>query len=763
MSFRDLARYFYPLRFFTATSIKSGIIPLWNPYIFCGTPHIALQQSVVFYPLSIIYYIFPFDMAFNIFLLVHVAFAGLFTFFLCRRWGFGEPASLVSAVIFMFSGYVVSILNLATTLSSVIWLPLVLLFFDKALTSGNLKDIFLSAIFLGIMFLGGEPSIFYSTLWVMLFYALFFWSSDRRSLDLKKVMIWSAVTIGAGALLSSIQLMPFLELMRLADRTVSFARYEDLTKWSLSLKDTLSFFIPFLARTDFSRGSYWKEQNWVILIYIGVFAMLLAAIAIFLKKDWRTRFLCFIGTLFLFVSYGNNTPFYHLIYKFIPGFKYIRYPVRFLYVTTFAIAILCGAGFGAYSQARRAGSERLNKFFKIVLFILYASSIVFLALHIYRNGLIEAARNFCVKYLDPKKEGGVLFSLVAAIVNAERFLGFFTGGGLILFLGLRLKMRQGTINFAFISLIIADLFTAMPGRQIMLNENILHATTPNIEYLKKDRSLFRFFVSPKTREADIFLEGSTYEEAIYASKDMLSANWPVIYGLYDASGYDSIRLARYSKLMMLVETSGSPSYTKILDILNAKYLVILNKMDSRDYKLVNRGKAYLYENMNVLPRAFLVGSFKVLKDETEIANRFKSKEFDPSKEVILEEEPVLAHSSKLITHNLNERAEIIKYSPNEVIIKATLNSIKFLVLSDTYYPGWKVYVDGRRDKIYVADYMLRAVYLTPGGHIVRFVFDSFSFKVGLCLTVTTLIGILFVLLAKKNNDIILFKRAGISV
>ena len=77
--------------------------------------------------------------------------------------------TLLSSLVFMFSGYIISILNLATTLSSAIWFPLILLFFDKSLSSGRLKDMVFSSTFLAIMFLGGEPSIFYSTIWNVFF------------------------------------------------------------------------------------------------------------------------------------------------------------------------------------------------------------------------------------------------------------------------------------------------------------------------------------------------------------------------------------------------------------------------------------------------------------------------------------------------------------------------------------------------------------------------------------------------------------------
>ncbi len=85
--------------------------------------------------------------------------------------------------------------------------------------------------------------------------------------------------------------------------------------------------------------------------------------------------------------------------------------------------------------------------------------------------------------------------------------------------------------------------------------------------------------------------------------------------------------------------------------------------------------------------------------------------------------------------------DILKYEPNYVEIEAVVGESKFLILSDTYYPGWKAHVDGKIDKIYRADYILRAVYLKPGKHIVKFTYDPFSFKIGMLISAVTCVAV----------------------
>ncbi|MFQ5900630.1 MAG: YfhO family protein, partial [Thermodesulfobacteriota bacterium] len=82
---------------------------------------------------------------------------------------------------------------------------------------------------------------------------------------------------------------------------------------------------------------------------------------------------------------------------------------------------------------------------------------------------------------------------------------------------------------------------------------------------------------------------------------------------------------------------------------------------------------------------------------------------------------------------------ITDYRNNSVILRAVLNRPKILVLSDAYYPGWKVFVDGEERKILKANYVFRAVPLEPGAHDVEFIYDPMSFKVGMYISFITVI------------------------
>ena len=50
----DLAPFLYPNYRFAAESIRQGVIPLWNPHLYSGSPFAADIQSGLFYPINLL-------------------------------------------------------------------------------------------------------------------------------------------------------------------------------------------------------------------------------------------------------------------------------------------------------------------------------------------------------------------------------------------------------------------------------------------------------------------------------------------------------------------------------------------------------------------------------------------------------------------------------------------------------------------------------------------------------------------------------------
>jgi uncharacterized membrane protein YfhO len=77
----------------------------------------------------------------------------------------------------------------------------------------------------------------------------------------------------------------------------------------------------------------------------------------------------------------------------------------------------------------------------------------------------------------------------------------------------------------------------------------------------------------------------------------------------------------------------------------------------------------------------------------------------------------------------------------------------FLVLSDTYFPGWKAYVDGKEERIYRANYAFRAIPIRAGAHKVEFTYKPLSFKLGAVITLLGILGCVGIAFVTKRRGV----------
>ncbi|MCX5701192.1 MAG: YfhO family protein [Candidatus Omnitrophica bacterium] len=746
-SFRDLSRYYYPLRLFAFSQIKDGSFPFWNPYISCGHPILASLQSVILYPMSVVYLIFNFDFAFNFFIILHIFLGGVFFYLLMRELKFLHCSALISAVVFMFAGYLIGVVNLTTTLAAAIWFPLVFLFYIRALNQNKtFLSLVLAAIFLGLMLLGGEPTPLYSTLIILGLYSIAHLLIQRKGF-LRVGLTWVSLVV-IFMLLFSFQILPFWEFVKLSSR--SQGGFEMATQWSFPPRDIINFIMPFFYGSLQFQSEGPMRQDWLLFSYLGILPLVLFFIAFIFRKDKFSMFFRFIFILGLIFVYGRFTPAYEFFYKVIPGFGFIRYPIKFFFISAVAFSFLAGAGWQEYFERITKQDKRFIKFIKSLFICAFIAALIFLLFYQFKDKIFVFINGYLKRFDDIQRARQSLIFFVN-LFNFRRLLVFFILGSLFLFLGAKRKLKLGLIGCVTLGLIFIDLYG---GKNIesnpLVSREVLHKETKNITLLKSDKSLFRVYTSAKMNKENEVLRGEVYETAFENSMDHLTPNRIIEFGIYDARGYESVHNDSFSRLSTLPDTAPLPSSTNILNMLNVKYILTLNEIKDPTCILRNSGSScYLYENKNVLPRAYLVPKYIVLKKELDIANKLKRKDFLPQKQVVIEVEPkpVLSKANKPAG---KESLEIIKYKPNEIIIEVNvLDRPKMLILSDLYYPGWEVFVDGKKDIIYKANFCLRAVQIAPGKHEVRFAYNPISFKIGLSISLTVAFILLIILFVIK--------------
>ena len=326
----DVYRYFAPLTFSIDFFIHNGEMPLWNPLTYCGMPYSGNPQSFLFYPVNLIRSLLVFNptpASSNISLAImyglHFIFMGWCTYLLARAHKLSVIAALTSAVAFIFSAIMVRRMGEYHYITSIAWLPLLMLLLKHMIDSRNFIPKLSYAIFagltLGMSILGGFLQIIYLVGFLPALYALFYfllntdWESAKGSLY-KRVQPWiyngiaMSVVFILGSGIAAIVLLPAWELglHGLRSGTISLGKFSDLWKWT-----PLDFYQKMVMYTGVKYESETIRNS-------GVIALLLAA-AGFTHKRRRDVFM-FAGLyLILFeCSFGPPLPIGGLLEKITP-------------------------------------------------------------------------------------------------------------------------------------------------------------------------------------------------------------------------------------------------------------------------------------------------------------------------------------------------------------------------------------------------------------------------------------------------------------
>jgi len=833
---RDLAPYFIPPRFFWMESLKQWDFPLWNPYQFSGQPFFANPQNAALYPFNGLFFLFPFDIAFNSIILLHFFLAGLFTYLLMRDLKVGSAGSLISGFIWMLGGYLLSVHSLLTILLSVVWTPLIMLFFRRAMISPGIRNEIMTAVFITLSFLGGGIEVVYGNFFVLLIMMIF---SINRG-DFKESLLMATkdvipakagiqasslrkqgtsilragfprIKYGAGLIkpgmanclklisiciirfkslliisilfiiLSAVQLVPFLELWIHSIRGAGIS-FQEATVWSFAPKDILLFFLPDAYGYFLDMKKYWITQCWLKTMYLGGLPFILSLIFFLFPHpdplpegegarrnplryggEGRMRGIGRGPMLFLslmlfslFLSLGQYNPLYPLVFKYVPFFNGIRYPVKFLYIFILCLAITAGLGF---ERIRQFSKERDSKNFKHLLMAFSIFSGFALLFLVLGHGRVE-------QFLKVREIDFPEFNhLSANLYHTKRFFFYLTLFFLLLRVGYEVGWK-GWIKAMLVFFLIADLFGNM-GFYGKEKSAEYFKKTRILEMVASDKEPFRAFSTAKTIALDTpILVGHAIPFDLIKEKHLPSFN--MIFRIHDIWGLDVVRLKRTDELYKRWIATTSISASNLIDLYGVKYVVSvtpiegdprfelvyarLDGLEGNKEDLLKQNTIKLYRNKSPLSRAWLVRDFKVM-DSKKMLLMMTRKNYDPRKEVLLEEE--LPHPDPLPEGEGKKRSplpvgerdrvrghgkvEFISESNNRLSLKVAAKEECILILSDTHYPGWKAFVNGKEEKIHRANYNFRAVSLSRGVHRVEFVYAPLSFKLGAGLSI---IGVL---------------------
>jgi hypothetical protein len=341
-----------PLRAAAARIVLAGSLPLWNPYIFCGMPLHGAAQGGVLFPLNWFYLAFSVPVATNLLMLSTYSLAGLGAYLYARRGGASAAGSLVTGLVWQWSAFMVCQIGHTNVAQTGALMPWVLWAVDGYGSTGRRRRGVLLAALVALQAFAGHQQTFAYTLLLASAYALVM---ARATPEARANYLRSLAFIGAGVLLSAVQILPTFELLRNSPRAA--ATYDFFTSFSMPRRFVLTLFAPFLSgggdgrlfRAPYVGQPFFGEY----VTYVGAAALMLAALAVVLRPDARTKFWAAAALAALALALGRNAPLglYHLIYH-LPVLNLFRVPARHLMEAEFALAVLAGRGLTVLAVAR---------------------------------------------------------------------------------------------------------------------------------------------------------------------------------------------------------------------------------------------------------------------------------------------------------------------------------------------------------------------------------------------------------------------------
>ncbi len=706
-----------PIYEFIKRNLHRGILPLWNPHQACGSTLIGQLEIGMFFPLTLIMYLFPEMYSWDVLILSRLLLGGFLTYWLMRVLRLGRIPALGAAIIFMLSGPMV--LFQYWTVNVDLLTPLLLICLERLIRLGDRRSIAFLATTVALTFLAGHPEhIFLVNVYGFLFFCFRAWSLKKNFNWRKRILPFlGAYTLGISG--AAIALFPFLrnfhsEFWNGHPPGVGLLN-EEIRERIVTL--ALPYFFQRESLTyDFTFAGWWGG-------YLGMFPLALAFLSLFHKHRQGLNYF-FVVLGFLIVSKGYSF-FYINWIGHLPLFDLCRYASHTLHLTAFTTAVAAGLGIRAVIWGK-------NLFRKGLIFSLCLIGIIIAHLLRYQN-----SSHFPI-------------SLQASFVALCLLLLF----QLILFIKDRKLFNRQFLCCLLLFIIFFELFHYILRERSFRFQSF--GKVPYIEFLKK---------SPERNRAyGIFWNFYPNTASGFEIDDL-----GIFFGLIPKRFVSFVehlisdRIFKNDLRPPALRSIPIPSGRPFLDMLNVKYIVAppterLNRIlpafqddnANRQYEIYSH-EVNIYERPTAFPRVFIVHK-AIFQPNTETAfTILKGVQRHLSELAVINAVPLMDIASQLREAPLKDSstAKIIHYSPNKVIVKTFMENPGLLVLSDMYHPDWKVTVNGRPQKIYLTNCLIRSVFLTAGEHEVKFMFQPFSFYLGVVLSAISA-GMIIILLRTKK-------------
>jgi hypothetical protein len=750
-------------------AVAAGCLPLWDPSPSFGQRLLADPGAQVLYPPTWLNLSLHPWTYYSLFAAGHFLLAALGMRALARRWGLSFSAATLAAVLWILSGPFWSLTDLWHHFASAAWMPLVLLAADRACASGRLRDAAAAGLVFGLQILAGSADM--CALTVVTGALVLAWRHGRVS---KGRASWlrlgrtALVLLGTAGLLSAGVWIPALAALH--DATRSEFPMGIRTYWSVHPVSLVELVVPepFLhlpLRSELRAALYENREPLMASLYLGLPGLALAAAALVQRRDtsssepesrgWRGP-LAVASASAVVLALGRHTPLFALVGAAIPPLRILRYPVKIMVVAGFGFSMLAGAGLDAWSGERPA-RPRLWALVTVA-FAALTTALVVAALLIHERPDLAAA------YLSAAPRG-VAPALLLAPLRARVDAAVALGSASVLLMALRSWRSRAWIAPLLAVLAVADLAWWHRDPNPTAPRSLYTYRPPIVDAIG-DPSAARVYVYDYTigdearrllgHESPYVLtripEGWTADAALaLAMQETLAGEVPGRFGLrqaYEADyrGLQSRATALLGALLRRAERTDPAEYLRLLQLGGVTHVVARHE-DHAGLRLVGRYESLLseptllYRVPDTLPRCLLLTGVRVASPLGAL-RQMADPTFDPHREVLLP-----TGEARPADPSFQGHVRRCEAGPDWMRVETHADREAYLLLTESFAPGWRATIDGEPAPVLPANAAFRAVAVPAGRHTVRLRYAPPAARVGLTLSALTALLALTVLAA----------------
>lgn len=715
----DAVSVFYPLKSLAADFAKKGELPLWNPYMFGGYPLYASAQLGLLFPTMIFYLLFSQITAWTLQMISQPLIASLFMYLLLRHFSLGKLPSIFGSIAYGFGGFTLVWMEWNTQAATSMFLPILILLEDKYLSTKKFKWGVLLSIFISLQIFAGYLPIILFTFIGMTIWYLF------KTNRLSNLKILFFVILGVS--LSSIFLLPVGELAQMSQRKVETLGVSGNP--FVSLENYINLIAPDFFGNTATRNFWGKGDYLDTTLYTGVTVLIFSLIALkqlFRKTQVKFAFCLFIVTITISVSNPLSSFLYQLG---VWGGSSIALN-RMNFLINFSLAIL--GAYGISTIKNNISRFSLKPSIWVLSIVIGATSGLLICRFLLLNNLTTDNANLWLSYLNISFRNLLLPSLIIISVF------------LLLFLINKLPRFRHIIDPIFILILIFELFRFGLKFNTFSSPDFIYPNTPVSDFLQKH---------PNDR--------------VIAEKDVFPANMWVPFRISSIAGYDGIYPLNVAQLLATANSGqvDVPPQTrwglltnfnsKIIDESNTRFIITVKRdtsgqvsktgltdisLKAPKYQEVFNDKGItILENTQVLPRIYLTKT--VIKASDKTALKLMIDDTFPIRTTSIADFDLGNDSKENVTGALTYQ----QVTNSHTQIKTSSNMNSYLVVLDSYYPGWKALIDGKETTIHRTNYNFIGILLPKGVHIVEFIYSPKSLMYGTVISGISL-GIIILLL-----------------